>query len=276
MEYLAYTFISLLSAAAASFVTLKLLRRAAPPAHTHPAPEAPAPELPRPPFDLPASDAETLAGLLEGETPADAALVLAGLPAASAAALLAELQPDRRAAVLAAMAAPRPADPAELRAMRDELVRRLHGSLGGPAAAASHVAAMPYAARKLMLEKISALDPAAAAALRQRFVLEEDLMYIAPADAAAFCGAVAPAELGVLLTALPEGLGVKFREQLDEKAALAAHKAASGAPAMTREQAVAAVVDHVEKLCARGIMNKPPVRIKNPPPAPAPAEKDGW
>jgi len=263
MDYLAYVFISLLSAAIAAFFTLRLLRRQA-------APQAQPAQFRQERggasliFDFSAAEARTLAGLLKNESPDDIALVLWGMERPSAQALLAELPAGRRAAALAALAVPREADLSEMRAMRDELVRRMYGKAGGPALAASFLRALPYQERKGLYEDISALDQSAADGMREHFVMEEDLLYMPDDAMRAFCSAASPAELGRLLPSLPEKLSIRIREQFTENAALAAHKAASGAPALPQETAVSALVGIMEGLVARGLVKKPPVRIKTP------------
>ena len=262
MDYFAYVFISLLSASAAAVFTYKLSRRRAPAAPAAPAPAA----EPRGPVSLffcfSEAEVPALAGLLEDEDPADAALVLSRMPRPAAAALLAALPPSRRAAALAAMAKPRPADLYTLRAMRDELLRRMYPETGGEAETASFLAAMPYADRKAALEYMASHAPAVASALREDFIMEEDLMLMPDGEMRAFCAAASPHELGVLLPALPEPLAIRIRQQFSEQAALAAHKSASGAPALSREAAVAALVAMAETLRSRGLIRKPPVKGK--------------
>lgn len=246
-----------------------------------PAPAGPAPAAPARRglvFDFEPSQAPAIAALLANESPEDTAVVVSRLPRETAAALLAVLDPDLRVRVLMSLAVPRPADMELLRGVRDELESRLYGTIGGPEEAASFVRAMPYQQRKAVLQQIAAQDPEGGGPLRDLFILDEDLEALSDKDVRSVAASVQPENMGKLLPALPEKLRARLKGEYKAKAALALEKAVPRVlKAGEKDASLAAFVEIVEKLSAKGVIARPRMRPK---PAAAAAQaapsKDDW
>jgi flagellar motor switch protein FliG len=231
-------------------------------------------------FDFTAAEAPALAALLGGEAPGDIALVLARLSGEAAAALLGALPAEVRAAAALALAEPRQADMALLRAMKDELENRIYGASGGPAAAAALLKALPYGERKAVLEKALAADAERGAALRALVPLDEDLLNLGEADFSALAAAVPPERMGPFIPALPDKLRARVRGGYEGRAAAALEKRVPDGPYGKKEAEaeLGNFMELFERLAEKGIVARPRARAQAAPAKAAAAvkAKDDW
>lgn len=249
-----------------------------------------APEGPRPAappragggvrFDFTPAEAPALAALLGGEEPGDIALVLSRMSGEAAAALLGALPAEVRAAAALALAEPRRADMALLRAMKDELENRLYGASGGPAEAAALLKALPYGERRGVLEKALAADAERGADLRSLVPLDEDLLNLREADFSALAAAVPPERMGPFIPALPDKLRARVRAGYEGKAAAALEKRVPEGPYAKKEAEaeLGKFMELFERLADKGIVARPKLNTKAAPAQAAAAvkAKDDW
>lgn len=232
-----------------------------------------APEAPRPApasagggvrFDFTAAEAPALAALLAGEAPGDIALVLSRMAGDAGAALLAALPAEVRAAAALALAEPRQADMALLRAMKDELENRLYGASGGPAEAAALLKALPYGERKALLGKLLAADAERGADLRALVPLDDDLLTLGEADFGALAAAVPPERMGPFIPALPDKLRARVRAAYEGKAAAALEKRVPDGPYGKKEAEaeLGNFMELFERLAEKGIVARPRFKAK--------------
>lgn len=231
-------------------------------------------------FDFTAAEAPALAGLLAGEEPGDIALVLARMSSEAAAALLGALPAEVRAAAALALAEPRRADMALLRAMKDELENRLYGASGGPAEAAALLKVLPYGERKAVLEKAAAADAERGGELRALVPLDEDLLNLGEADFSALAAAVPPERMGPFIPALPEKLRARVQAGYEGKAAAALEKRVPDGPYGKKEAEaeLGKFMELFERLVEKGIVSRPKAKVKAAPAQAAAAAKakDDW
>ncbi len=286
MDYLKYVMIvglASLTVAAITCVALWLmgpyiLARARPeppePGEDKPAPAPAAASAPRGvTFDFTAAQAPALAGLLKKEAPGDIAIVVSRLPAEAGRALLAALSPEARVKVIQSLALPRTVDMELMRGMKAELENRLYGVVGGPAEAAPFIKNLSYKEKKSLLENIYAESPARGAELRAKFILDEDLAGMPDKDLQALAAAVPAETMGAYLPGLPEKVAARLKGQYSGKEALALQRVALAAAqgAAEKEAALAGFVDLVEKMAAKGAIERPKPQQKAKPASAAPA-----
>lgn len=257
-----------LSLAALWFLGPALLARgAASPAPGDPPRPAPAPaaggDKRGQRFDFTPEQAPALAALLARETGDDIGLVLWYLPAPSALALLAALPEAKRPGALLGMAARREVDGGLVRAVRGELEDRLfYGSVGGPQEAAALAKSLPYGERKILIEAACAADPVRAAGLRGQVLLDEDLLEMGAGDVEALASAVRAQDMAAYLKAMPGPLQEKLRAAYPPKAAALFDKAPDCSDVNEAEARLGEFLDLVEKISARGLMNRPRPKAK--------------
>lgn len=211
-----------------------------------------------PRFDFTPEQAPALAALLARETGDDIGVVLWYLPAPAALALLAALPAAKRAGALLGMAAQREVDGGLVRAVKGELEDRLfYGRVGGPQEAAALLKSLPYGERKTLVEAACAADPVRAAGLRAQVLLDEDLLDIGEGDLESLASAVRAQDMAPFLKAMPVPLQEKLRAAYPPKAAALFDKAPDYADAAEAEARLGEFLDLVEKISAKGLMNRP-------------------
>ncbi len=286
MDYLKYVMIVGLASLTVAAITCVALWLMGPYILARARPETPEPAADKPDpapaaappqrgvtFDFTAAQAPALAGLLKKESPEDTAVVVSRLPADAGRALLAALSPELRVKVIQSLALPRTVDLELMRGMKAELENRLYGVVGGSAEAAPFIKNLAYKEKKSLLENIYAENPARGAELRAKFILEEDLPGMPDKDLHALAAAVPAETMGAYLPALPEKLAARIKAEYSGKEALALQRVflAAGQGAAEKEASLAGFIDLVEKMAAKGTIERPKPQAKAKPAAAAPA-----
>lgn len=224
-------------------------------------------------FDFTAAQAPALAGLLKKESPEDTAVVVSRLPADAGRALLAALSPELRVKVIQSLALPRTVDLELMRGMKAELENRLYGVVGGPAEAAPFIKNLTYKEKKALLENIYSESPARGAELRAKFIFDEDLSGIPDKDLHALAAAVPAETMGAYLPALPEKLAARIKAEYSGKEALALQRVSlsAGQGPAEKEAALSGFIELIEKMAAKGTIERPKPQPKAKPAAAAPA-----
>lgn len=242
----------------------------------HSAAPAPGADAPAPGADAPAVAAQgpgeivvelgvehvpRLAHLLREQSPENVALLMPHLKPAVRSAYLAAVSKETAAGIMLAMAPVRYVDPELLRSLKDELERRVLGVVGGPEQAAAMVRSLGEAERKAVLDALREKNPAAAADLRGRVLLFEDLggmdedalarvvLALGPEEAAAAAAGAGEGLREAFARALPGRAGRVFQETCD---------ALRAAPDPARQGAAAErALKEAEALISAGRIRRP-------------------
>ncbi|MBI4351869.1 MAG: hypothetical protein HY550_10545 [Elusimicrobia bacterium] len=159
-----------------------------------------------------------LVNLMAGEDPANVALVAVHLPPEVRSEFLRLLAPEAASDVISHMAKVRFVEPEIIATIKDELERRLSGSLGGVEQVLEVLEKVDLRAKKELLEELSKKDPATARLVRGRVFLPEDLARLPEKDLSLVVSSFRIEAMAAALWEFPQPLRDAIKKQMADKA----------------------------------------------------------
>ncbi|HVA65336.1 MAG TPA: ATP-binding protein [Elusimicrobiota bacterium] len=126
-------------------------------------------------FNVRAEQLDVLADMVKGEDPGNIAILASHLPPDLLQRFLKILPPKATSQVMTSLFNPRFVEPEMILSLKEEVERRLSGTIGGPQTVVQMVQAAGAARRVEMLEDLAKHDPAMAEQIRNRIFLLEDI-----------------------------------------------------------------------------------------------------
>ena len=212
-------------------------------------------------IDVGLENVPRLAHLLKDQSPQNVALVMPHLKPEVRKAYLESAPRDFAADVMLAMAPVRYVEPELLKQLKEELERRVHGVMGGPEQAAEMLRSMGGGERSAMMAKIQERSPEAAAAIRSKILLFEDLERFDARSLSEIVAAVGAESMAAASARSSEGLRQALAAAFPGRAADVYRESlelARGAPNTAREAAAReTVLSKVEEMVRSGRARMP-------------------
>lgn len=168
-------------------------------------------------FNIRLEQVPFLINMMVGEDPANVALVVGQLPQEVKNEFLKKLPPAFASDVVISMAKIRFIEPEIIATLKDELERRLSGTVGGLDGALDVIENANLRAKRIMLAELQRKQPELAAEVRRRILMPDDLVLLAEKDLSLMVSAVKVEEWASALFELPEDFRQKIKSQMAAK-----------------------------------------------------------
>jgi hypothetical protein len=210
-------------------------------------------------FKIKPEHVDFLVKLMNGEDPANVALVAAHLSEDVKSDFLRRLPPEFSSEVVASIAQMRFVEPEVIETIREELEKRLAGAFGGVSKAVAAIDKVSLKAKKEMLASLELRHPDLAREVRPRVFLAEDLLKLADKEMSLLATSVKLEDWALALWELPGEMKPRLKAQLADKAWLMLEQTMKyGSPsAEKKESAAEAVVAAALKLIGEGRVSNP-------------------
>lgn len=200
-----------------------------------------------------------LVHLMSHEDPANIALVATHLTSEVRSEFLRMLPPEVSSDVLSHMAKVRFVEPDIVNTIKDELERRLGGTVGGVQQVIEVIDKVSLRAKRNMLEKLTQKDPETARLVRQKVLLPEDIGRLSERDMSILVSDFKIETLASALWELPQALKDGIHKQMAVKTwQMVEQTMKYGAPSReSSEKAVEELVELALKLIKEGRISNP-------------------
>lgn len=200
-----------------------------------------------------------LVNMMSGEDPANIALVAAHLSQEVQSEFLRMISPETASDVISHMAKVRFVEPDVISTIKDELERRLSGSLGGVEQVVEVLSKVNFRAKKEMLVKLAKKDPATARAVSSRIFLPEDFLRLSEKDLSLVLSNFKIESMASAVWEFPQELRDAIKKQMADKAwQMVEQTMKYGAPSREiSEKAVEELIEAAMKLIKEGRISNP-------------------
>ncbi|MDE2313910.1 MAG: hypothetical protein KGL04_07035, partial [Elusimicrobia bacterium] len=213
-------------------------------------------------FNVRAEQLEVLADMVKDEDPGNIAILAHHLPPELLQRFLKALPPEVTSRVMTSLFHPRFVEPEMIMSLKDEVERRLAGTIGGPQRVVEMVQAAGIARRAEMLEDLAKHDPTLAEQIRGRIFLLEDIKNLGHEEWSHLLSRVRLDEMAAALSQGPQSVKDALKENvtagtwrvIEETAARYASDAAA------RKNAQIKLEEEVAKLIEEGLIDKENLR----------------
>jgi len=168
-------------------------------------------------FNVRPAQVPFLVNMMVSEDPANVALVAGHLPADVRGEFLRKLPSSFASDVLISMAKIRFVEPDVIYTLKDELERRLGGTMGGLDGVLSALEGVTLSAKRGMLGELLKKQPELAAEVRKHILLPDDIALFSDRDLSLMVAAVKVEEWACALFDLPDAVRQKVKGQMAEK-----------------------------------------------------------
>ncbi len=210
-------------------------------------------------FNVRPAQVPFLINMMVNEDPANVALVAGHLPPDVRGEFLRKLPSAFSSDVIISMSKIRFVEPDVINTLKDELERRLSGTVGGIEGALNAIGSVNLRARLGMLTELQNKQPELAAEVRRHLLLPEDLAMLAEKDLSLMVSAIKVEEWSSALFELPDTVRQKIKGQMAERTWLMVEQSMSyGTPSARKtEEAMERIMAKAAELIKEG-------RIANP------------
>lgn len=199
--------------------------------------------------------------MLEREDPANIALIVSHLPADARKALMGSFDRQLSSKIMLNMATVRFVEADIVSEIKEELERKLNSAMGGVPKVIEFMDELGFTAKKDLLKIFETQDPALAAQLRSRMLLDDDLAKLSEKDLSTLISVFSLAEWSDVIPALTADLKNKIKAQLPERSweIIEQNLKFGVSSAEKRDAALEKLVASAEKLIKEGRITRPPV-----------------
>jgi len=165
-------------------------------------------------FNVRAEQLDVLADMVKGEDPGNIAILASHLPPDLLQRFLKILPPEATSQVMTSLFNPRFVEPEMIMSLKEEVERRLSGTIGGPQTVVQMVQAAGVARRMEILNELAKHDPAMAEQIRSRIFLLEDIRNLSHDEWSHLLSRVRLDEMAAALSQGPQSVKDALKENV--------------------------------------------------------------
>ncbi|MBI4801420.1 MAG: hypothetical protein HY796_02740 [Elusimicrobia bacterium] len=202
--------------------------------------------------------------MLEREDPANIALIVSHLPPEARKALMASFDRQLSSRIMLNMATVRFVEADIVAEIKEELERKLSSAMGGVPKVIEFMEELGFAAKKDLIKILETQEPALAAEIRSRVLLDDDLAKLSEKDLSALVSAFTPTEWSEIIPALSGDFKGKIKAQLPERSwqIIEQNIKFSALSAEKRDAGLEKLIASAENLIKEGRISRPPAPSK--------------
>ena len=210
-------------------------------------------------FDVKVGQVPLLKYMLEREEPANIAVIVSRLPPDARKALMGAFDRKLASRIMLNMATVRFVEPEIVAEIKEELERKLNGAVGGMPRVIEFMGEMGLKAKKDMIKIFEAEEPALAAELRSRVLLDDDVAALSDKDLSMLLSALTPADWSDAMPALRDDFKARIKTGMPERSwQIIEQNARFNAPSAERAEAgLEKLVASAERLIKEGKITRP-------------------